>query len=99
MKCGDKDLERNFTCNLNEEISGSVTLCGKPQPTISWIVGDQTFDGSVVQTNADEHEYTYSFSKKMDSGMCGKTISYQATGFGNNKVNGSSLILMKNCKF
>ena len=63
------------------------------------MVGDQTFNGSVVQTNADQHQYMYSFKKEIDSGMCGKKISYQATGFGNIKVTDSSLILMENCKY
>ena len=99
VKCGDKVLPQNFTCNPNAEISGNVTLCGKPQPTLSWIVGDQTFNGSIDQTSASKHQYTYSFSKRIDSGMCGKSISYKATGFGNNIVNGLSLILMESCKF
>ena len=99
MKCGDKDLPQNFTCNSNEVISGSVTLCGHPQPTLSWMVGDQLFNGSIVKTNAGKHQYTYSFNKEIDSGICGKTFFHQGTGFGHNMVTGSSLILMKNCEF
>ena len=99
INCGDKDLPQVITCNSNEEISGNVTLCGKPRPTVSWIFGGKTFNGSVVQTNADQHQYMYSFKKEIDSGMCGKKISYQTTGFGNIKVTGSSLIIIKNCKY
>ena len=59
-KCGNEDLPKNFTCSTNEEISGSITLCGKPQPTISWMFGDQSFNGTVNLTKADQHQYTYS---------------------------------------
>ena len=72
-------------------------MCGKPQPMISWMVGDQSFNGTVNLTNADQHQYTYSFKQKITSDMCGKNISYQATGF-HNISGGSSLILLKNCK-
>ena len=96
-KCGNEDLPKNFTCNTNEEISGSITLCGKPQPTMSWMVGDQSFNGTVDSTKADQHQYTYSFKRTITSDMCGKNISYNATGFHN--VSGSSLILFGNCKF
>ena len=96
-KCGHEDLPKNFTCSTNEEISGSITLCGKPQPTISWMVGDQSFNGTVNSTKADQHQYTYSFKRTITSDMCGKKISYKATGFHN--VSGSSLILLKICKF
>ena len=99
VKCGDKDLPQNFTCNSNEVIFGSVTSCGKPQPTMSWMVDDQSFNGSVVPTNTGLHQYTYSFERKIDSGICGKNISYKAKGFGNNMVTGSSLILMDSCEF
>ena len=99
MNCGGyKDLPQNFTGNSNEEIFGSLTLCGKPQPTISWMVGDQTFNGSVVPTNVEPHQYTYSFKKRIEPGMCGKRISYKAKGFGKNMVNGSSLILLESCE-
>ena len=73
-------------------------MCGKPQPTMSWMVGDQSFNGTVDSTKADQHQYTYSFKKTItDTNMCGKNISYQATGF--HIVSGSSLILLKSCKF
>ena len=64
---------------------------------MSWMVGGQSFNGTVDVTKADQHQYTYSFKRTITSSMCGKTISYQATGFHN--VSGSSLILLKNCKF
>ena len=96
-KCGHEDLPKNFTCSTNEEISGSITLCGKPKPTISWMAGDQSFKGNVDLTKADQHQYTYSFKRTITSDMCGKNISYQATGF--HYVSGSPLILLKKCKF
>ena len=96
-KCDNKDFPKNFTCNTNEEISESITLCGKPQPTMSWMVGDQSFNGTVDLTKADQHQYTYSFKRTITSDLCGKNISYQATGFHN--ISGSSLILLKKCKF
>ena len=98
-KCGDKeDLPQNYTCSKDDEISGNVTLCGKPQPTMSWMVGDQSFNGTVDLNKADQHQYTYSFKGKVTSDMCGKNISYQATGFQNKMVTGSSFILMRKCK-
>ena len=74
-------------------------MCGKPQPTMSWMVGDKAFNGTVDSTKADQHQYTYSFKRKVTSDMCGKNVSYKATGFQNKMVTGSSLILMKKCKF
>ena len=56
------------------------------------MVGDQSFNGNVDWTKADQ--YTYSFKQTITSDMCGKIISNQPTGF-----HGSSLILLKNCKF
>ena len=67
-------------------------MCGKPQPIISWMVDHQSFNGTVNSTKADQHQYTYSFKRTITSDMCGKNISYQATGFHN--VSGSSLILL-----
>ena len=61
------------------------------------MVGDQSFNGTVDSTKANQHQYTYSFKQTITSDMCGKYISYQATGFHN--VSGSSLILLKKCKF
>ena len=72
-------------------------MCGKPQPIVSWMIGDQSFNGTVDTTKADQHQYTYSFEQRITSDMCGKKISYQVTGFQN--VSGSSLILLNNCKF
>ena len=74
-------------------------MCGKPQPIVSWFVGDQSFNGTVNTTKADQHQYTYSFKQAITSDMCGKNISYQATGFQGSQVSGSSLILLKECKF
>uniref|UniRef100_A0A7M5UP06 Ig-like domain-containing protein n=1 Tax=Clytia hemisphaerica TaxID=252671 RepID=A0A7M5UP06_9CNID len=92
-KCGDKDLPKNFTCSKGDEISGSVTLCGKPRPNLSWMIGDQSINGTIDSTKADQHQYTYSFKHNATSEMCGKSVSYQATGFQNNEVSGSALII------
>ena len=53
-----------------------------------------SFNGTVDTTKADQHQYTYSFNRTITSDMCGKYISYQATGFHN--VSGSSLIILGN---
>ena len=58
------------------------------------MIGDQSFNGTVSLTKADQHQYKYSFQQRITSDMCGKAISYQATGFRN--ISGSSLILLKN---
>ena len=70
MRCGNKDLPHNFTFNPKEEFSGNVTLCGNPQPKILWMVADESFNGSVVQSNAGQHQYMYSFRKEIDLEMC-----------------------------
>ena len=95
-KCGNNNLPTNFTFNSNEKISGNITLCGKPQPTMSWMAGDQSINGSVDLTKADQHQYTYSFKQRITSDMCGKYISYKATAF--HTVTGFSLVFLKNCK-
>jgi len=99
LKCGDQDLPKNFTCSKGDEIIGSVTLCGKPRPNLSWKIGDQSINGTIDSAKADQHQYTYSFKHNVTSEMCGKIVSYQATGFQNNEVSGSALIQMDKCKF
>ena len=74
-------------------------MCGKPQPKISWMIGDESFNETVQLINEEQHQYKYSFKKKISSKMCGKNIFYQATGFQGRNVNGTSLILIKDCKF
>ncbi len=98
-KCGTQDLPKNYTCSKGEEITGSVTLCGKPRPNLSWMIGDQSINGTIDSTKADQHQYTYSFKQKLTSDMCGNCISYGATGYQTNEVTGSSLIQMDKCKF
>ena len=61
------------------------------------MIGDQSFNGTFDLSKADQRQYIYSFKQRITSDMCGKNISYQATGLQN--VSGSSLILFKNCKF
>uniref|UniRef100_A0A7M5USD4 Uncharacterized protein n=1 Tax=Clytia hemisphaerica TaxID=252671 RepID=A0A7M5USD4_9CNID len=91
-KCGDQDLPKNFTCSKGDEINGSVTLCGKLQPILSWTIGDQSINGTIDSTKADQHQYTYSFKHNMTSEMCGESVSYREKGFQNNEVTGSALI-------
>ena len=95
-KCGFEDLTSNFTINTNEEISVNITLCGKPQPIVLWMLGDKSINGTVDSTKADQLQYRYSFNQRITSDMCGKYLSYQATGFQN--ISGSYLVLLKNCK-
>ena len=95
-KCGNRDFPKYYTVKQSDNISGSITFCGKPQPIVSWMIGDQSFNGTVELTKADQHLYTYSFKLRITSDMSGRAISYQATGFRN--ISGSSLIILKsNC--
>ena len=94
MKCDDNDLPIKSICSPNEEISGNVTLCGNPQPTVSWMVGDKAFNGSVDDTNASQHQYTYSFKRKIYSEMCGEIIYYRSTEL----VKGLTHILFGSCE-
>uniref|UniRef100_A0A7M5V3N4 Uncharacterized protein n=1 Tax=Clytia hemisphaerica TaxID=252671 RepID=A0A7M5V3N4_9CNID len=95
-KCGDQDLPKNFTCSKGDEISGSVTLCGKPRPILSWMIGDQSINDIVDSTKADQHQYTYSFKHIVTSDICGESVSYRAKGFQNNEVTGSALLQLDN---
>ena len=61
---------------------------------VSWMIGDQSFNGTVDLTKAGQYQYTYSFKQRISFDMCGRYISYQAKGFRN--ISGSSLILLKN---
>ena len=63
---------------------------------VNWMVGDQSFNGTIDLTKADQHQYTYSFKQRITSDMCGKSIFYQATAF--QMISSSSLILLKRCK-
>ena len=66
---------------------------------MSWMVGDQSFNGTVDLTKADQYQYTYSFKRRLSSfDMCGRNLSYQAIGLQNKKLTYSSLILMTDCK-
>uniref|UniRef100_A0A7M5V1I9 Ig-like domain-containing protein n=1 Tax=Clytia hemisphaerica TaxID=252671 RepID=A0A7M5V1I9_9CNID len=93
-KCGDQDLSKNFTCSKGDEISGSVTLCGKPRPNLSWTIGDQSINGTIDSTKTDQHQYTYSFKHNVTSKMCGESVSYRATGFKDNEVGSEALVVM-----
>uniref|UniRef100_A0A7M5UN73 Ig-like domain-containing protein n=1 Tax=Clytia hemisphaerica TaxID=252671 RepID=A0A7M5UN73_9CNID len=93
-KCGDQDLPKNFTCSKGDEISGSVTLCGKPRPNLSWMIGDQSIKGTIDSTKTDQHQYTYSFKHNVTSKMCGESVSYRATGFKDNEVGSEALVVM-----
>ena len=99
LKCGNEDLPQNFTCSKGDEITGSVTLCGKPRPKLSWMIGNQSINGTIDSTNADQHQYTYSFKQKVTTDMCGKSVSYRGTGFQNNVVTGKALIVMDKCEY
>uniref|UniRef100_A0A7M5TTZ2 Uncharacterized protein n=1 Tax=Clytia hemisphaerica TaxID=252671 RepID=A0A7M5TTZ2_9CNID len=85
-KCGDQDLPKNFTCSKGDEISGSITLCGKPRPNLSWMIGDQSINGTIDCTKSGQNQYTYSFKHSVTLEMCGKSVSYRATGFKDNEV-------------
>ena len=78
---------------------GDITLCGKPQPIVFWMIGDQSFNGTVDITKADQHQYTYSFKRRITSDMCGRKLSYQAIGSQNRRITGSSIMLMRNCNY
>ena len=43
IRCVD-DFQKSYTSNLNQEIYANVTLCGIPQPTLSWMIDDQVFN-------------------------------------------------------
>ena len=93
------DLPTSYTFRKFDQISGSITLCGKPQPMIYWMVGDQSFNGTVNLSKANQYQYTYSFKRRITSfEMCGKYLSYQAIGSQNKMIIGLSLLLMDGCK-
>ena len=91
-------LPQNFTCSETTEITGNVTLCGKPFPRLTWTIDNKEINGTVDRRNADQHQYTYSFKTKVSSAMCGKMVKYEAVGFKDKKVKGNSMILMSSCK-
>ena len=98
-KCGIADLPTSYTFRRFDQIYGSITLCGKPQPMIYWMVGDQSFNGTVNLSKGDQHQYTYSFKRRITSfEICGKYLSYQAIGSQNKMIIGLSLLLMDGCK-
>ena len=72
-------------------------MCGKPEPVVEWKVGSKELNGSIDKTLAAQHQYTYTITTKLTSDMCGKQLTYAAQGF--KTATGSSLILMKGCKF
>ena len=97
-KCGS-EIPQNFTCSAGSEITGNVTLFGKPFPRLTWTISGKKINGTVDTRNADQHQYTYSFKTKVSSAMCGKRIKYEAVGHKNETVKGNSMILMSSCKF
>ena len=46
-----------------------------------------------------KHQYTYSFNEKVTSDMCGKVISYEATGYTGTRKEIVSKVLVKKCRF
>ena len=66
-------------------------MCGKPQPTLSWMIDDQVFNGTVDSSKAYKRQYTYTFRKTIDEfGMCGKDLVYQAVVYQKKIVTGSA---------
>uniref|UniRef100_A0A7M5UU14 Uncharacterized protein n=1 Tax=Clytia hemisphaerica TaxID=252671 RepID=A0A7M5UU14_9CNID len=97
-ECGVKSLPQNITCSHDQVITQKVTLCGKPQPAVTWKIGDKEINGTVDKTETDKHQYTYTLKTKLMSDMCGRELSYVANGY-HRKRTASSMILMKDCKF
>ena len=69
---------QSFTYETENKISGTITLCGKPQPQATWFVGGNKFNGSVDESMKSKHQYTFSFNENVTSDMCGHHISYEA---------------------
>ncbi|XP_066929782.1 uncharacterized protein [Clytia hemisphaerica] len=93
-ECGVKSLPQNITCSHDQVITQKVTLCGKPQPAVTWKIGDKEINGTVDKTETDKHQYTYTLKTKLMSDMCGRELSYVANGY-HRKRTASSMILMK----
>ena len=99
VKCGITDFPKSYTTNVSQEVDANITLCGKPRPTLSWMIGNQVFNGSVDTFNAEQHQYTYSFNKAIENfELCGKDLVYQAIGSENKIITGSAKILIDTCK-
>lgn len=93
-KCGDEVLPQNYTCSPNEEISGNVTICGKPKPAVTWKIGDVNVEDTIQESTAVQHRYRYGFRLKTTPDICGKKVTYRAVGHDNKEVSGSTLILL-----
>ena len=94
------NIPQVYRKTIGEEISGSITLCGNPQPNVTWYIGETIVNGSVVKANKEDYQYIYSFKTTVTSDMCGKNISYIANAENTfqNKSTSLSKIFVENCK-
>ena len=92
------NIPQVYRASIGEEISGSITLCGNPQPNVKWYIDETIVNGSVVKSSKEDYQYIYSFKATVTSDMCGKNISYRIENY-QNKAISLSTVYVDNCKF
>ena len=90
---------KTFLQKVGHEISSNITISGNPKPKIVWYIGSDVIqDVWEEDTKIIKHEYIYSFRLKIASNMCGRSLSYRATGYNNHYIEEKSTVILENCK-
>ena len=77
----------------------NVTVCGVPQPTVSWKFNTSTFkNGSPEKIN--NYTFTYPMTlPPLTQEICGTNLTFKAEGYLGKKEERKSRIFLSNCKF
>lgn len=90
--CGDYKLTQNITCVSGRSIRERVTLCGKPEPKLYWMIGNEKMNATIDRSRSNVHQYTYEIIFPA-AGNCGKKLKYVAIGYkGLNRTEESQIL-------
>lgn len=89
-------IPSNIEFYTNQTNNVTLTLCGNGEPRVVWYV-DDTVPTNSVETTATIQKYEYAYTiafPTITPAMCGKKLSYRATGYGED-MTGESIITVK----
>lgn len=80
----------------NSELT--VTLCGNPQPVVTWGLKEEEINLSMTSVQSNEPEwYIYHYSLNYTGAICGKKLYFKAVGHDSKTITWSPQLEV-NCK-